>query len=58
MRYSPAAESMIYECVRCGKRARADEWHYPGTTAFKCPQCSYKVSKKVRAPIVKRVKTL
>ncbi|MBA7654216.1 hypothetical protein ES703_62092 [subsurface metagenome] len=55
-RFSPAAESLIYECVRCGIRARADEWQYPDTITFKCPECGYKVAKKLRPPVVRRVK--
>ncbi|MBA7638149.1 hypothetical protein ES703_45802 [subsurface metagenome] len=54
-KYYVAAESMVYECVKCGKRARSDEWSYPGTNTFKCPKCGYRVAKKLRNPVVKRV---
>jgi len=51
------AEEMVYECARCGYRARADMWQYPDTPSFKCPNCGYKVARKVRPPIVRRIKT-
>ncbi|TET24509.1 MAG: DNA-directed RNA polymerase subunit P [Candidatus Bathyarchaeum sp.] len=57
-KYRPAAEAMVYECVRCGVRSRADRWSYPETGVWKCPECGYKCARKVRPPVVKRVKTL
>ena len=53
-----AAESMIYKCAKCWTRSRADEWMYPGTNTFKCPNCGYRCARKLRSPVVKRVKCL
>ena len=52
------AEEIMYECLRCGKKAPGKEWMRTGDIgAFKCPVCSFKISKKIRPPIAKRVKT-
>ena len=48
MRYDSAAENIVYECVKCKVRSRADEWQYPGTNTFKCPRCGYRVARKLR----------
>jgi DNA-directed RNA polymerase subunit RPC12/RpoP len=52
------AENVLYECVRCGKQAPLSEWQridVPGQ--FKCPNCGYKVAKKIRGPLAKRLST-
>ncbi len=47
-------EGPIYECVRCGRRVpHNDLQRY---ISFRCPYCGYRIFKKVRAPVVKRVK--
>jgi len=46
---------IVYECVRCGYRASAEKWEMLN---WKCPNCSYKVARKVRPPIVKRIKAV
>jgi DNA-directed RNA polymerase subunit P len=47
-------EGPIYECVRCGRRVpHTDLQRY---ISFRCPYCGYRIFRKVRTPIVKRVK--
>ena len=44
----------VYECVRCGRQvpfAKLERY-----VSFRCPYCGYRVFRKIRAPIVKRVK--
>lgn len=44
----------VYECVRCGRRVGyTDLERY---ISFRCPYCGYRIFRKSRAPIVKRVK--
>ena len=44
----------VYECVRCGRRVpHSDLQRY---ISFRCPYCGYRIFRKVRAPVVKRVK--
>jgi DNA-directed RNA polymerase subunit RPC12/RpoP len=52
------AEEIVYQCVKCGKQAPLSEWQridVPGQ--FKCPNCGYKVAKKIRGPLAKRLST-
>ncbi|RLI09510.1 DNA-directed RNA polymerase subunit P [Candidatus Bathyarchaeota archaeon] len=44
----------VYECVRCGRRVSFSELER--YISFRCPYCGYRVFRKIRAPIVKRVK--
>jgi DNA-directed RNA polymerase subunit P len=44
----------IYECVRCGNRVYLSELEK--YVSFRCPECGYRIFKKVRPAIVKRVK--
>lgn len=44
----------VYECVRCGRRVGYKELER--YISFRCPFCGYRVFRKVRAPIVKRIK--
>lgn len=44
----------VYECVRCGRRVEYQELER--YISFRCPFCGYRVFRKVRAPIVKRIK--
>ncbi|MFP3950583.1 MAG: DNA-directed RNA polymerase subunit P [Candidatus Bathyarchaeia archaeon] len=47
-------EGPVYECVKCGRRVpHEDLMKY---ISFRCPFCGYRIFRKVRAPIVKRVK--
>jgi len=43
----------IYECVRCGRRVDYSELQR--YISFRCPFCGYRIFRKVRAHIVKRV---
>lgn len=45
---------IIYECVRCGHRVSSEELKLYDDV--RCSRCGYKVLKKIRPPIVKRVK--
>jgi len=49
--------SLVYECVRCGAKITTEELELRGGT-IKCTQCGYRVLKKIRPPIVKRVKAV
>jgi len=49
-------EQMTYECVRCNQKFSGKDLALRERIA--CPYCSYKVIKKVRPPIVKRVKAV
>jgi DNA-directed RNA polymerase subunit RPC12/RpoP len=47
-------EGPVYECVRCGRRVpHSDLQRY---ISFRCPYCGYRIFRKVRAQVVKRVK--
>ncbi len=47
-------EGPVYECVKCARRvSHTDLQRY---ISFRCPYCGYRIFRKVRAPIVKRVK--
>jgi DNA-directed RNA polymerase subunit P len=47
-------EGPVYECVRCGRLvAHSDLQRY---ISFRCPYCGYRIFRKVRARIVKKVK--
>lgn len=50
-------ESVLYECLRCGARMSLANLEERGGSV-KCIMCSYRVLKKVKAPIVKRVKAI
>jgi DNA-directed RNA polymerase subunit P len=45
---------ILYECLNCGSKVSLEELSM--TPEIKCPYCGYRVLKKVRPPIVKRVK--
>jgi len=45
---------ITYECISCGKILTAEQLAM--TPEIKCPFCGYRVLKKTRPPIVKRVK--
>ena len=49
--------SLVYECVRCGAKITTEELELRGG-AIKRTHCGYRVLKKIRPPIVKRVKTV
>jgi len=43
-----------YECLSCGSKVTLEELAL--TPEIKCPYCGYRVLKKVRPPIVKRIR--
>jgi len=45
---------LTYECISCGKQLTADQLAM--TPEIKCPYCGYRVLRKSRPPIVKRIK--
>ncbi len=51
-----ALAGIIYECVRCGAKVSAEDIEKRGEV--QCPECRYRVLKKIRPPIIKRVKAV
>ena len=47
---------IAYECVKCGAVVSSEELELRGG-GVKCTYCGYRVLKKIRPPIVKRIKT-
>jgi DNA-directed RNA polymerase subunit RPC12/RpoP len=47
-------ENQIYECPRCGYQMKGEELVVRDRIV--CPRCGYHVIKKVKPPIVKRMK--
>jgi len=45
--------SVIYECERCGTKQSIEELMQ--LPEIKCINCGYRVLKKVRSPVVKKV---
>jgi DNA-directed RNA polymerase subunit RPC12/RpoP len=45
---------IVYECVRCGARVPSEELDLRGGET-KCIICGYRILKKVKPPVVKRV---
>jgi len=48
------SEGISYICVSCGSKVTSEELEL--TPEIKCPFCGYRILKKARPPIVKRVK--
>ena len=42
---------LLYQCVRCGAIVKSSELEL----GIRCPYCRYRVLKKIRPPVVKRV---
>jgi len=51
-----AVPGIVYECVKCGAKVSLEELELRGG-GVKCTYCGYRVLKKIRPPVVKRVKT-
>ena len=51
-----SAEGTVYECVKCGAKVPLEELNLRGGKV-KCIICGYRVLKKMRPPVVKRVRT-
>jgi DNA-directed RNA polymerase subunit RPC12/RpoP len=45
---------IVYECMRCGSRVPAEELELRGGET-KCIICGYRILKKVKPPVVKRI---
>ncbi len=45
---------IIYECVKCGARVPSEELDMRGGET-KCIVCGYRILKKVKPPVVKRI---
>lgn len=52
MEKSPSG--IVYECVRCGAKVPSEELEMRGG-GIKCIICGYKILRKVRPPVVKRI---
>ena len=48
------AHGLVYECVKCGAKVSSEELDLRGGRV-KCTFCGYRVLKKIRPPVVKRV---
>jgi len=48
------AQGLVYECVKCGAKVVSHELELRGG-GIKCTICGYRVLKKIRPPVVKRV---
>jgi DNA-directed RNA polymerase subunit P len=46
---------IVYECMRCGARVPSEELELRGGET-KCIICGYRILKKIKPPVVKRVK--
>jgi DNA-directed RNA polymerase subunit RPC12/RpoP len=49
-----SVQGLVYECVKCGAIVSSDELELRGG-GVKCTICGYRVLKKIRPPVVKRV---
>lgn len=47
---------MVYRCTKCGAKVPTEEIELRGGE-IKCTICGYRVLRKVRPPVVKRVST-
>jgi DNA-directed RNA polymerase subunit RPC12/RpoP len=51
------SEEVVYQCLKCGGVYPKSKWEEI-EGRFRCPNCRSKIAKKVRPPIVKRVKAV
>lgn len=49
------APGLVYECLRCGAKVSTEELELRGGE-IKCTVCGYRVLKKIRPPVVKRIR--
>ncbi|UCE15707.1 MAG: RNA polymerase Rbp10 [Candidatus Bathyarchaeota archaeon] len=47
-------QGLAYECVKCGAKVASEELDLRGG-GVKCTICGYRVLKKIRPPVVKRL---
>lgn len=52
---SSNTEKLTYECVRCGAKVSSEELELRAG-GIKCTFCGFRVLKKIRPPVVKRVR--
>ena len=45
---------IVYECMRCGAKVQSEELELRGGET-KCTLCGYRILKKIKPPVVKRV---
>jgi DNA-directed RNA polymerase subunit RPC12/RpoP len=45
---------IVYECVRCGAKVPSEELELRGGET-KCIVCGYRILRKVKPPVVKRI---
>jgi len=45
---------IVYECMRCGAKVALEELELRGGET-KCTVCGYRILKKIRPPVVKRI---
>jgi DNA-directed RNA polymerase subunit RPC12/RpoP len=50
------SRGLVYTCVKCGSKVRTEELELRGG-GVKCTFCGYRVLKKTRPPVVKRIST-
>lgn len=51
------ASGLVYECVRCGAKVSTEELELRGGE-IKCTVCGFRVLRKIRPPIVKRIEAV
>jgi len=51
-----STRGLAYECVKCGAKVALEELELRGG-GVKCTYCGYRVLRKIRPPVVKRIKT-
>lgn len=49
-----APAGIVYECVRCGAKVPSEELEMRGGET-KCIVCGYRILRKVKPPVVKRI---
>jgi DNA-directed RNA polymerase subunit P len=49
-----SSSGIVYECVRCGAKVPSEELDMRGG-GMKCIICGYRILRKVRPPVVKRI---
>lgn len=57
MGYYEKGSSVVYTCIRCGESMTEDDLVARGGQ-MKCVSCGYKILKKTKPPIVKKVKAI
>ena len=54
---SNTANGIVYECVRCGAEIPTEELVLRGGE-MKCIVCGYRIAKKIKPPVVKRIRAV